>query len=258
MRNLMKAIFSNKLERAEQITHQTFSQNRDFSSLPETLRKYMAYCGFNGGDKIKSVQIKWSAAALKLEEAGPWKPMVFRQYNFLPEPIRLTYMKTKNFQLIPIEAIDSYLDGKGNMEVKLLYLFPVANSIGKEMDQAELVTILAETMLIPPYALQHYIKWEVVDRLTIRGTITDRGISASGLFFFNENFEMIRFETNDRFFSGKKGEYEKTKWTVLAGDYINQDDHRFPCSFKAVWNRPKGDYEYFKGEIGSIEFLYKV
>lgn len=254
MCTLLKNSYGNKLERAEQVAHQTYSQNQDFRLLPETLRKYMLYCGFTGREKLKSAKITWKDAALKFENDEPWRPMICRQYNFLPEPMRLTYMKNRDFQLVPMEAIDSYLKGIGEMRVKLLYFLPVADSLGKEMNQAELVTILAETILIPLYAVQHYIKWEVLDQLTTRGTITDHGTSASGIFHFNESGEVIKFETNDRFFSGKKGVFEKTKWTVIVGNYIQNDGFRFPSTFKAVWNRAHGDYEYFKGEIERIEF----
>ena len=44
-----------------------------------------------------------------------------------------------------------------NIEVKLLYPFSVANSNGEHMDQAELFTILAETILLPDHPLQHSI-----------------------------------------------------------------------------------------------------
>ena len=250
--------FSEKLERAQHNAQQVYSENRDFSLIPKALREYIMLCGFDGREKIKSAQVKWTAVSLKLNEQGTWKPMILEQYNFLPEPSRITYMKTKNFQLLPIEAIDSYLNGKGNMEIKLCHLFPIANSAGKEMDQAELVTILAETLLIPPYALQHYIKWEEIDDLTIKGTIDNWGTSASGIFTFNTNAEIVKFETNDRYFTNSKGEYEKTKWTILASEYMDQNGHRFPSSFSAVWNRPAGDFEYFKGKIESIKLGVKL
>jgi len=255
MCNLLKTQFSELLEQAKQVTHQTYSENKDFQSLPDVLKKYILGCGFNGREKIRSATIKWKDTALRMKKDGVWKPMICLQHNFLPEPIRCTYMKNKNFQLMPMEAIDSYIHGKGNMKVNLFYLFPVANSAGKQIDQAELVTMLAETIFVPNYALQHYIKWEVIDDLAIKGTITDRGTSASGTFYFNESFEIIRFETHDRFFSGSKGKYEKIRWTVLVGPYINHNGKRFPQTFKAVWNIENGDYEYFKGEIDSIDFL---
>jgi len=253
MCNLLNTKFSNKLERAQEIAKQVYTENRDLKLIPEVLQKYIISCGFTGREKIKCAEIEWRDVSLKLKENGLWKPMVLKQYNFVPEPNRVTYMKNENFQLLPIEAIDSYLDGKGKMEVKMLYLLPIANSTGKEMDQAELVTILAETIFIPLYALQHYIKWEEIDDFIIKGTITDRGTSASGIFYFNQKAEIVRFETSERYFTNSDGNCEKTKWTILVGDYMDQNGHLFPSSFAAVWNRPSGDFEYFKGKIKSIK-----
>lgn len=70
-----------------------------------------------------------------------------------------------------------------------------------------------------------------------------------GTFYFNESFEITKLETNDRFFSSKEGNYEKTKWTVLVDNYVKKNGYRFPESIRAIWNRQNGDYEYFKGNI---------
>lgn len=253
MCNLLRNEFFKLQFQAEKVTKQTFSKNKNFQSLPELFKKYMIGCGFNGSEEIRSATVKWKTAALRLKDDGLWKPMTFVQHNFLAEPIRLTYMKTKNFQLMPMEAIDSYILGKGRMKIRLMYIFPIANTVGKEMDQAELVTILAETILVPHYALQHYTRFEKVGDLSIRGTITNNGISASGIFYFNESFEAVKFQTDDRYFTNDNGSLIKTKWTVLVGDYSVQNGYRFPKSFRAIWNRPNVDYEYFKGEIEKIE-----
>lgn len=163
-------------------------------------------------------------------------------------------MKAKMLGIIGLEALDSFRHGNGNMLVKAAGLFKLVDAKGYKMDKAELVTILAETMIIPDYALQTYIKWEEIDLYTVRGTINYHGLKASGLFYFNEDFQMIRFETEDRFYTESNHALLQPKWTAECTSYIKQDDITFPSIFTATWNFPQGDFTYFKGEIKKLVF----
>lgn len=226
----------------------------DFNSLPELLQKFFHQCGYTGFEKIESAHIKWNDTMLKLGPKAKWSPMHCYQVNFLSPPVRLAYMKISIFGLLPLEALDLYKDAHGSMSIKLMKIIPISNTIGKEIDASELVTILAETMIIPHYAMQKYITWEVIDASSIKGTINYNGISVSGIFHFNQNGECTRFVTQDRYLTKKNNKYQKTCWTATANDYMLKNGVRFPTKFSATWNTDHSDYEYFKGTIKSIEF----
>jgi hypothetical protein len=163
-------------------------------------------------------------------------------------------MKISIFRLLTLEALDLYKDAHGSMSIKLIKTIPISNTAGKEIDASELVTILAETMIIPHYAMQKYIIWEVIDTSSIKGTITYNDISVSGIFHFNQNGECIRFVTQDRYLTKKNNKFQKTCWTASANDYKLKKGIRFPTKFSATWHTDNGDYKYFKGIIKSIEF----
>ncbi len=108
-------------------------------------------------------------------------------------------------------------------------------------------------MILPVYALQHYIEWEVVDGATLKGTIRDGDCSASGCFHFNEQGLMSSFTTNDRYFA-ENDRYHNYAWTACVSHYICRGDLLFPAEFKAIWHLPSGDHEYFRGEMTRLEF----
>lgn len=231
-----------------------FTSTNSFNSLPQLLQQFFHRCGYTGLEKIKCANIKWNDTMLRLSPTAKWSPMRCYQVNFLPEPVRLVYMKISMYGLLPLEALDLYKDAQGHMLVKLLKMIPISNATGKEMDAAELVTILAEVMIIPHYALQKYIVWEIIDASSIKGIISYNGISVSGIFHFNQNGECTRFVTQDRYLTKKNNKYQKTCWTATANDYILKKGIRFPTKFSATWHTDHGDFEYFKGSIKSIEF----
>jgi hypothetical protein len=130
------------------------------------------------------------------------------------------------FGFLRIEALDSYLESKGRMLIRLLKYFKLSDAKGPQMDRSELVTILAETMLIPSYALQKYIGWTIIDPLTIKGTINYKGTRASGLFYFNNDGDMLRFETLDRYYTDDKGRFQQVKWIAAITLYhLNGINH---------------------------------
>jgi hypothetical protein len=228
-------------------------EQHTIESLPTALKNYLKQCGYVANNNLSYCHIKWSYAYLKMAPGKKWSSLKCSQFNFIPYPARIVLLQTKLFGIFPFDAIDSYQDGKGSMLIKLLSYFTVANSRGREMDIAELVTILAEAILVPAYFLQPYIQWEEIDLYTVKGTINRGNTSASGVFYFNEHHEFLRFETEDRYYDNK-GKFEKHKWTAYAWNYKKSNGISNPLNFMAVWNLPTMDYTYFKGRVDTITY----
>jgi len=239
---------------SEQLNLLPDGEESDINSLPEILRNFMRNCGGLEVESIKYVTIKWKDTMLRFSPNSGWENISCEQVNYIKIPVRLVYMRLKFWKLFLVEAYDRFINTHGNMLVKLFKYISITDSRGKEMDEAELVTILAETIIIPSYALQKYISWTVVDEFTLKGVISFNGMSVSGFFYFNEQNEIFRFETYDRFFTVKGSGYQKMKWTATAENYIQNKGRKYPSYFKASWHTEEGDFEYFKGSIESVEF----
>jgi hypothetical protein len=221
------------------------------ATLPAAIKNYLNYCGYKNEDSFRYCLVNWKSARLKLKPDSRWTRISCNQVNFIDKPARVVYMKAMMLGLIKMEAIDKFLNGQGNMLVKVLKFFTVTNTKGAKMDVAELVTILAEAMLIPAYLVQPYITWTELNSVTIKGTITYKDVKASGIFYFNEYCELLRFETNDRCYA-HNGKIEKFKWTAYAWNYKTFDKIKFPSNFMATWSLPSGDYTYFKGRVDKL------
>jgi Family of unknown function (DUF6920) len=173
------------------------------------------------------------------------------QFNAVRVPARIVYMKSLLAGIFPFEGRDKYQNGHGNMLIRLLKLFTIANARGEEMDISALVTVLSETFLTPTYALQPYLEWVPVDEYSAKAQVHHDGNTAGGQFYFNNAGEFIRFETDDRYKTvGNK--YEKCKWVVTVGDYIERNGVRFPTNASAAWHDKDWMFEYFKGRIENI------
>jgi len=253
--NTIKDLLFKDIQSASQQTDRTPGEGeRHITALPEILQQFIRDCGDAEGKNRSYASIKWKDTMLRFSPNAGWENITCEQVNFIKIPVRLVYMRLKFWKLFLVEAYDRFINNQGNMLVKLFKYINITDSRGKEMDEAELVTILAETIIIPSYALQKYVSWTVIEDLTLKGVINYNGMSVSGLFYFNERNEIIRFETYDRYYTVKGGGYQKMKWTATAENYIQHQGRKFPSFFKASWDTKEGVFEYFRGSIESLAF----
>ena len=63
---------------------------------------------------------------------------------------------------------------------------------------------LGEIVWVPSAALSDYITWEEMDSTTARATMSYEGITASGIFKFDENGAFVSFEAG-RYYYRKEG-----------------------------------------------------
>lgn len=248
----LQSLFSLELRRARALVKKIYTGIHPVEQLPNALQHFLLSSGFLKLGDLHQVKIEWATARLKFEQNGAWQDISVIQHNFLPDPIRLVYMKAKLFGLFGLAAFDGFRHGKGYMQVRLAKLFNLVNATGAKIDKSALVTLLAETMIIPTYALQTYIQWEEIDSYSVKGTINYHGLKASGIFYFNSNFEITKFETEDRYLTTKSGELQQTHWTASCEYYHKHGSIRYPTSIRATWNMAIGDYTYFEGRVKNL------
>ncbi|MGC5326105.1 DUF6544 family protein [Brevibacillus sp. SYSU BS000544] len=255
---MMKALYKSEVHK-ELLKYKNEEQDeriteKDISHLPRPVRTYFRYCGYLGQVKMKNAEIVWDEFNLRLAPNKPWMKVKSKQFNSVPEPARIAYMNSRMMGIVPFEGRDKYQDGHGNMRIKLLKWFQVADAKGTEMDESALVTLLAETLLVPSYALQPYMTWTSIDHYTAKAEIQHNDHNVSGIFTFNGQGEFIRFETNDRYYSEKGTEYKKLKWSVVASNYIDNNRMKYPSCIQAMWHLDQEVYLYFTGIIRSINY----
>lgn len=240
-------IFKNRAS----LHYNQFSVN-EINSLPMPLQKYMNYCAYPEKQIFDLYEVIWSKSAIKMAPEKNWMKLKTLQYNFIPEPARIAWMKTWMMGLLPFEGRDKYFDGQGHMYGTLAKVIRIFDAKETEIAQSALIVILAESLLLPAYALQSFINWESAGSNMVKGVLTHRGIRVEGLFHFNDKGEYIRFTTGDRFYSGKKGSFLKIPYTVEVNNYQENNGVKIPTEVCAIWNLPEGDFEYWKGSISQI------
>lgn len=254
---IAKLLFNNKVNNEVKALynhvdlHEEIVQKDDIADLPTPVKKWLEYAQVIGKEKIYAARIK-QKAEMRLEPDSNWMSVEATQYFSVQEPGFIWDANVKAAPLLSFAGRDKYFEGRGNMLIKILSLVPVADGTGKEVDQGTLLRFLAETMWFPTAALHDYITWEEVDNKTAKATMSYKGVTASGIFSFNEKGEVIHFVAER--YGDFNGGYSLETWAIPISDYKEFDGIKIPTKGKVTWKLDSGDFNWFNFEITHADY----
>jgi hypothetical protein len=226
----------------------------DIEGLPESVQKYLRRCGYIGTTKMNYMKATFQNVDFKMS-AEKTISIDYTQYNFVNKPDRFALIDS-NLYGIPFEGFDSYNDGVGSMKGNIAKLITLFDQRGEEMDKACLVTYLAESLMVPSATLKDFIVWEEIDKTNAKATINYYGISASGIFTFNEDGLWLSFKTSDRVATSMDGTKREAEWSAIIQDYQDVNGLLLPRVVKSIWHYPEGDFVYFNENDTHVSFEF--
>lgn len=223
----------------------------DIEVLPQNVQRWLKYAQIIGKEKITSVRLK-QKATMRLEIDKNWMPVQAEQYFTTEEPSFIWKANIKMAPLFHIVGRDVYTEGKGNMLIKFLSLFTVANSKGKEINQGTLLRYLAEMVWFPTAVVNNFITWEEIDTEHAKATMTYKEVIASGVLTFNDKGEVINFEAE------RYGEFDNKfrleLWSISLYAYKEFDGIKVPTKGDVTWKLKTGNFNWFNFEVTQIEY----
>ncbi len=226
-------------------------QRSDIKDLPDNVQNWLKSSKVIGRGKINSARLK-QKAVMRLDRNKSWMLADAEQYFTVGKPGFIWKARIKAAPFMYIVGRDMYFEGKGNMLIKFMSMIPIANSSGPKIDQGTLLRFLAETVWFPTAALEDYIKWEKVNDKKAEATMSYDETSESGIFTFNENGDVIKFEA-DRY-REMGGNYSKERWVIDITEHKILNGIKIPTKGKITWELDSGDFTWFKFEIKEIEY----
>ncbi|QOX62025.1 hypothetical protein FRZ06_00995 [Anoxybacterium hadale] len=225
------------------------------AKLPSLLRQHIINGGYMGAPFMDNMLISFHNARFRMSAGSNPIKIQFMQVNFVSRPDRHAFL-TGRIAGIPLQAKDSMLDGFGSMTGMLAKQLQLFRSTGAEMNQSQLITVLADAVFMPSLFLQEFVSWTVIDERTIEGEIAWQGVSAKGCFTFDDHGNIIRFDTKDRYMDENGKGSSLVPWYVTYSDYKKQNGYIQPESIGVSWVLPGGNDTYFVCE--QIEIQYDI
>lgn len=221
------------------------------SGLPPIVQKWLERSNVIGKEISYSIHIK-QIGEMRTTPDGKWMPVEAEQWFKTEKPGFIWIADVKYAPGIHFAGRDKYENGKGHMLIKSI--IPVADAKGKEVDQGAMVRYLVEIVWFPSAALNDYIQWEQIDSTTAKATMTYGGITASGLFKFDANGDVINFEAK-RYYD-RKGGATLEDWFIQVepNSYKEFEGVRVPTRSAVTWKLKEGDFTWYKLEITDIHY----
>ncbi|WP_290062746.1 DUF6544 family protein [Paraclostridium bifermentans] len=218
----------------------------DLKVLPEVIQKYFIKNGYVGIESASIIKFDFKDVEFSMGVNKPNVKIDYAVYDFVKEPTRVALIDSKMFG-IPFQGIDICKDGKATMKGILAKNITLFNTKFDIIDSS----YLAECMMHPSLALQENITYKQIDDYSVEATIRKNGRKTTGIFYFNENYEMTHFIDEKRL-SSDTNTYEK--WSAVTSDYKLVNGVNRPTKFQAVWNFSEGDLVYFDSKNMKIRY----
>ncbi len=210
---------------------------QDLRDLPQLLVDYLKKVGVEGICSDCHLTFK-QRGRIRKNASSKWMDFSAKQL-MSAVPIGFIWA-AKSF---PLFVKDRSIMGIGETNVSLFGLLSIGKKQSHKIHESALNRCLAELPLYPIAFLNKAITWKVLNENSLKANLIVDNTKAKGVFYFNENGLIERFES-ERYrgevldeFVGKFGDYE-----VLSDLYV-------PTKMKALWKLKEGDFEYFNCEI---------
>jgi hypothetical protein len=226
--------------------------NEQIAHLPPVVQKWLRRSGVLGKPVVGIARIEQRGTMLT-KPGGSWMPFAAQQHTALQTPGFVWETEMGDNPLMTIGGRDRYLGGVGNMYISLLYLYPIVNARGFEIDQGSLVRYLAELVWFPSAAANKRITWKAINDTTAAATITVGETTATGQFYFDTNGDCIAFEA-PRYMSNNNAAPTLEQWRVQSKAFKKFGGVRIPAQSEITWKLKAGDYTWLRLEITSVEY----
>ena len=240
-----------KLFKKQPVTKQQVITEEDIALLPEPMQRYVRYTQVIGKSRVNAIKVK-QRGELRQASEQPWMSFEAEQYFAVGSPAFIWQSRIKAFPLFSIRARDKYIDGEGNMYIKLAPFFTIADARGKEIDQGSLLRYLAEMVWFPHAYLSDYIRWDTVDTDSCKIIADCQGMKVSAIMNFSKEGEMTNLIATR--YREVKGHYYLEEWSPSMLEYREVNGIRVPTQVEVVWKLSSGDFPCVRMEVTDIEY----
>lgn len=151
--------------------------------------------------------------------------------------------------IVPLQIVDAYVAGVGELEVRVAGSIPVASAGGPEAAQGEAMRFLAELPWNPDAILNAGgLTWRQVDAVSVEVSMETTGGEARVTMLFDQTGDIVAIEAKDR---PRVGDLP-ARWIGRFSGYAQAGPYRFPAAGEVAWDLPKGEFVYWRGAILSV------
>lgn len=237
------------------VQNKSIITNENVQHLPDIVQKWMQQSGVLGKEKIVSAWLK-QKGEMKTKPSGKWMPFEAEQHFDITNPGFVWSTEVDYLPMTKMVGMDTYLNGEGDMLIKLAGFIPVVEEGKNEkINQAAMLRYMAEMVWFPSAALNEYMTWETIDDATAKAIFTKNQNSVSGLYKFSPEGNFESFEAQ-RYY-GAENDATLETWHVQSKSFKEFSGIRVPNKCQVIWKLKEGDFNWLNFEITDLKYNVK-
>lgn len=218
---------------------------RELNALPEPVRRFLLRSNIVGKKHLRAVRARGSG---EIVLKGESMPIEFEQYTTTAG--RSWFVRGSMNAVMSMTGHDSYRDGRGRMSIRLNEMH-FQETVGPEMDRSALVTLLSELVSIPTAFAR--VEWAPVDDRSARASITDAGVTVSGICAFDDAGDLVEFTSDDRYQTQNDGTQENVRWSAPGLEIGELGGLRTWLRAGGVWHEKTGPRRYVEVRFRELD-----
>ena len=221
--------------------------------LPKAVQAWYEASGAANKPKVTYAKVKQQALMKMKPDQEKWMEALAVQYTSVEPPAFIWTVEADMNPLLYFRGRDRFLDGRGQMLIKLNDVVRIVDESGEKLDEGTIQRYLGELVWFPSLAFSPYITWKPVNDTTAIAELNYKGTTGSGTFYFSENGDFKRFST----WRYQGNEEERKEWILDVLEYDTFEGIRVPSLMTATWRLDEGDWTWLKLEIEDIEYHFE-
>ena len=231
------------------LTHAYSVDPAAVDELPAPVKRYLELSGALSAPPVKTVVLK-QAGAIRTAAGKPWMAFAAEQVYSVEPPGFLWLARSRLAPFIDIWVRDKFVDGRGNMLVRLFGLFALVDAAGPGIDQGAALRFWGEIIAFPSAVLSPHLAWHPVGANEARMLIAQGGLQLDASVEFTADGEPTAFHANR--YRDVHGQQVLTPFSGFLTDWKVVDGKRIPAHWEAVWHLAEGDLTYVKIDILAV------
>lgn len=220
--------------------------------LPDPVRRYLHYAIREDAPAIRTARLTHDGL-FRTKPGQRWFRIEGKQYFTVAKPGFVWNARIRPAPFLWIEARDCLVAGRGNMLVKVLSTFPIADAGGAQIDQGSSLRWLAECAWFPYAYVGDQVEWESIDARSARVTLRHDGLPVGAVVEVDDEGKLTALHA-ERYRDVGGEEAVLTPWTGHYWDYRDFNGFRVPTSVEVTWDLEEGPFSYARFRITALEY----
>jgi hypothetical protein len=235
----------------------TYYKEADVAAQPEPVRRFFQRNLHEGMPHQSCVRVR-EAGTTRQKPGQPWTEFVAEEYMVASPPGMLWFARLRPFPLVWIDVLSTYLRGSARVQAKLMSSVSSVDHSDESTRRASLLRHVAGLALFPGALLPADDReWSEHGEDSASFTLRDGVIEVTGVFFFDELGNVVRFETDERPYDGLVDHAPgSARWVVRYSEHRafgSSGDLQLPTKIDIEWHVGGQVFHYVEKTVLAFE-----